>query len=96
MYNVSKVTRAHILRYFNEIFDALTKLSVDVELSVKNGAELLDRLIKDIVCEKGTFCVNNLNTNPLASNNDLSSTGVPIVPGTIPAPGIYSCYFPIS
>jgi hypothetical protein len=44
MYNIAKVARSQILLYFNEIFDALTKLSVDVELSVKNGAELLGTL----------------------------------------------------
>ena len=47
----AKVTKGETLVYFNEIFDALSKLSTDVEASVKNGAELLDRLIKDIVAE---------------------------------------------
>ena len=37
--------------YFNDVFDALCKLAADTELSVKNGAELLDRLVKDIVSE---------------------------------------------
>ncbi|KAI8901786.1 vacuolar protein 14 C-terminal Fig4p binding-domain-containing protein [Globomyces pollinis-pini] len=55
MYNVGKVARGAILQWFNEIFDALTKLSTDVELSVKNGAELLDRLMKDVVSEKATY-----------------------------------------
>ncbi|KAJ3271216.1 hypothetical protein HDV01_006949 [Terramyces sp. JEL0728] len=55
MYNVGKVARHALLGWFNEIFDALTKLSIDPELSVKNGAELLDRLIKDIVCEKPVY-----------------------------------------
>jgi vacuole morphology and inheritance protein 14 len=32
MYNVAKVSRSSILTYFNEIFDALAKLSVDSEL----------------------------------------------------------------
>lgn len=55
MYNVAKVARAAILFYFNDIFNVLTKLAVDVESSVKNGAELLDRLMKDIVTEKAVY-----------------------------------------
>ncbi|CDR87912.1 related to VAC14-protein involved in regulated synthesis of PtdIns(3,5)P(2) [Sporisorium scitamineum] len=50
-YNIAKVCKGEILVYFNETFDALSKLAADSELSVKNGAELLDRLLKDIVCE---------------------------------------------
>ncbi|KAI0775377.1 vacuolar protein 14 C-terminal Fig4p binding-domain-containing protein [Irpex lacteus] len=46
-----------ILVYFNEIFDALSKLAADSELSVKNGAELLDRLLKDIVAETASVYV---------------------------------------
>ncbi|KAL7423040.1 hypothetical protein Q5752_002339 [Cryptotrichosporon argae] len=51
LYNVAKVSKGEILVYFNEIFDALSKLSSDSEMSVKNGAELVDRLMKDIVAE---------------------------------------------
>ncbi|KAI7864973.1 vacuolar protein 14 C-terminal Fig4p binding-domain-containing protein [Spinellus fusiger] len=51
MYNIAKVAKGEVLRFFNSIFDALCMLSEDTELSVKSGAELLDRLIKDIVCE---------------------------------------------
>ncbi|ORX37306.1 vacuolar protein 14 C-terminal Fig4p binding-domain-containing protein [Kockovaella imperatae] len=51
LYNIAKVSKGEILVYFNEIFDALSKLSSDSEASVKNGAELLDRLMKDIVAE---------------------------------------------
>ncbi|WVQ80690.1 hypothetical protein IAT38_002795 [Cryptococcus sp. DSM 104549] len=51
LYNIAKVSKGEILVYFNEIFDALSKLSSDAEMSVKNGAELLDRLMKDIVAE---------------------------------------------
>lgn len=51
MYNIAKVAKGEILVYFNDVFDALCKLAADSELSVKNGAELLDRLIKDIVSE---------------------------------------------
>ncbi|KAF9967729.1 hypothetical protein BGZ70_008477 [Mortierella alpina] len=52
MYNIAKVARGSILRYFNELFDAMSKLYADAEMSVKNGAELLDRLVKDIVHEQ--------------------------------------------
>ncbi|KAI8614397.1 vacuolar protein 14 C-terminal Fig4p binding-domain-containing protein [Chytriomyces sp. MP71] len=55
MYNVAKVARKDVLRFFNEIFDALSRLVADVDASVKNGAELLDKLIKDIVCEHAAY-----------------------------------------
>jgi vacuole morphology and inheritance protein 14 len=55
MYNISKVARTLILRYFNQIFDGLCKLFAHVDVDVKNGANLLDRLIKDIVTETETF-----------------------------------------
>ncbi|KAK5075135.1 hypothetical protein LTR64_001340 [Lithohypha guttulata] len=49
MYNISKVAKGEVL------------LSADSELSVKNGAELLDRLIKDIVSESAAHYVSILN-----------------------------------
>ena len=42
LYNIAKVARGSILRYFNQIFDGLTKLFADVDVYVKNGANLLD------------------------------------------------------
>lgn len=63
MYNIAKVAKGEILLYFNEIFDALCKLSTDSELSVKNGADLLDRLIKDIVAEKAATYVSIVHKN---------------------------------
>eukprot|EP01114_Cavostelium_apophysatum_P017154 TRINITY_DN5029_c0_g1_i1.p1 TRINITY_DN5029_c0_g1~~TRINITY_DN5029_c0_g1_i1.p1 ORF type:complete len:719 (-),score=131.55 TRINITY_DN5029_c0_g1_i1:14-2170(-) len=51
LYNIAKVARGKILIYFNEVFDALCKLAADPDTNVKNGAQLLDRLIKDIVTE---------------------------------------------
>ncbi|KDQ15363.1 hypothetical protein BOTBODRAFT_31687 [Botryobasidium botryosum FD-172 SS1] len=51
MYNIAKVSKGEILVYFNPIFDSLSRLAADSEISVKNGAELLDRLLKDIVAE---------------------------------------------
>lgn len=46
--------------YFNSIFDQLCRLGADSEFSVKNGAELLDRLIKDIVSESAASYVSVL------------------------------------
>ncbi|CAL1700422.1 unnamed protein product [Somion occarium] len=57
LYNIAKVSKGEILVYFNEIFDSLSKLAADSELSVKNGAELLDRLLKDIVAETASVYV---------------------------------------
>lgn len=57
LYNIAKVSRHYILDYFNQIFDGLTKLFADVDVDVKNGANLLDRLVKDIVTETEQFNV---------------------------------------
>ena len=62
MYNIAKVAKGEILIYFNDVFDALSKLAADTELSVKNGAELLDRLIKDIVSESAATYTSVLLT----------------------------------
>eukprot|EP00956_Cyclotella_meneghiniana_P020467 scaffold36269_cov40-Cyclotella_meneghiniana.AAC.4 len=59
LYNIAKVARGSVLRYFNPIFDGLTKLFADVDVDVKNGANLLDRLIKDIVTESESFHVEH-------------------------------------
>ncbi|RDL32459.1 ARM repeat-containing protein [Venustampulla echinocandica] len=63
MYNIAKVAKGEVLPYFNDIFDALCKLGADSELSVKNGAELLDRLIKDIVSESAATYVSLVHTS---------------------------------
>eukprot|EP01035_Chromulina_nebulosa_P017430 gene17430-22982_t len=55
LYNISKVARTSVLKYFNQIFEGLCKLFAHVDVGVKNGANLLDRLIKDIVTEAETF-----------------------------------------
>ncbi|KIY49481.1 ARM repeat-containing protein, partial [Fistulina hepatica ATCC 64428] len=57
LYNITKVSKGEILVYFNEIFDALSKLAPDSELSVRNGAELLDRLLKDVVADSASIYV---------------------------------------
>lgn len=41
-----QVARGDILIYFNQIFVGLCKLFADVDVDVKNGSNLLDRLIK--------------------------------------------------
>ncbi|TRX88583.1 hypothetical protein FHL15_010534 [Xylaria flabelliformis] len=70
MYNIAKVAKGEILRYFNHIFDALCKLGADSELSVKNGAELLDRLIKDIVAESAATYVSVLESTASYESKD--------------------------
>ena len=74
LYNIAKVAKGEVLVYFNDIFDALSKvrslylpikaaclcvpqLAADSELSVKNGAELLDRLLKDVVAESASVYI---------------------------------------
>ncbi len=45
-------------------------MGADSELSVKNGAELLDRLIKDIVSESAATYVSILQTSETPAEND--------------------------
>ncbi|THW98904.1 ARM repeat-containing protein [Aureobasidium pullulans] len=70
MYNIAKVAKGEILIYFNDVFDALCKLAADTELSVKNGAELLDRLVKDIVAESAASYVSILDNEVDPNNED--------------------------
>lgn len=60
LYNIAKIARGEILLYFNEVFDILCILVTDIESSVKNAADILDRLIKDIVSAKSTNYVSIL------------------------------------
>ncbi|KAH6890982.1 vacuolar protein 14 C-terminal Fig4p binding-domain-containing protein [Thelonectria olida] len=73
MYNIAKVAKGEILVYFNSIFDQLCKLGADSELSVKNGAELLDRLVKDIVSESAASYVSILEAPPEFDGDDKTS-----------------------
>lgn len=61
LYNIAKIARGEILLYFNEVFDILCLLVTDTESSVKNAADILDRLIKDIVSAKSTSYVSILH-----------------------------------
>lgn len=53
LYNIAKVVRGSILRFFPEIFAGVCRLVADSDIEVKNGASLLDRLLKEIVMEGG-------------------------------------------
>lgn len=64
MYNIAKVAKGEILPYFNELFDALCKLSADSDETVQKGADLLNRLIKDIVSEKAATYVSVVVSGP--------------------------------
>lgn len=80
LYNIAKISKGEILVYFNEIFDVLCKISADTETSVRGAAELLDRLIKDIVAERASNYVSVVNNNPKdvppATNTDPLSGNV--------------------
>ncbi|SCU77873.1 LAMI_0A02630g1_1 [Lachancea mirantina] len=64
LYNIAKIAKGEVLIYFNEIFDVLCKISADTETSVRGAAELLDRLIKDIVAERASTYVSVVNNDP--------------------------------
>ncbi|KAK6931636.1 Vacuolar protein 14, C-terminal Fig4-binding domain [Dillenia turbinata] len=46
LYNIAKVVRGDFIVFFNQIFDALCKLSADSDPNVQSAAHLLDRLVK--------------------------------------------------
>ncbi|EDO18729.1 hypothetical protein Kpol_1055p86 [Vanderwaltozyma polyspora DSM 70294] len=64
LYNIAKIAKGEILVYFNEVFDVLCKISADTETSVRGAAELLDRLIKDIVAERASNYISVVNNDP--------------------------------
>ncbi|CAF1919757.1 hypothetical protein HID58_048919 [Brassica napus] len=57
LYNIAKVVRGEFIFFFNDIFDALCKLSADSDANVQSAAHLLDRLVKDIVTESDQFSI---------------------------------------
>ncbi|XP_048483551.1 protein VAC14 homolog [Plutella xylostella] len=60
LYNVLKIARGAALAQFAPLFDALARLAADPEPQVKQGAELLDRMLKDIVTESPNFEVSSI------------------------------------
>jgi vacuole morphology and inheritance protein 14 len=57
LYNIAKVARGDFIVFFNDVFDALCKLSADSDPNVQSAAHLLDRLVKDIVTESDQFSI---------------------------------------
>ncbi|KAJ4843721.1 PtdIns(3,5)P(2) sythesis regulation factor [Turnera subulata] len=57
LYNIAKVVRGDFIIFFNQIFDALCKLSADSDANVQSACHLLDRLVKDIVTESDQFSI---------------------------------------
>ncbi|CAN4090468.1 unnamed protein product [Withania somnifera] len=57
LYNIAKVVRGDFIVFFNQIFDALCKLSADSDANVQSAAHLLDSLVKDIVTESEQFSI---------------------------------------
>ena len=55
----SEVSREAVLPLFNEMFSAISCVVADPDQNVKNGSELLDRLLKDIVTESKAFDVES-------------------------------------
>ena len=54
-----QVARDNVLPMFNEIFSSISCVVADPDQNVKNGSELLDRLLKDIVTESKKFDVES-------------------------------------
>ncbi|KAK4548979.1 hypothetical protein LTR36_008752 [Oleoguttula mirabilis] len=87
MYNIAKVAKGEILLYFNDVFDALCKMAADTELSVKNGAELLDRLVKDIVSESAATYASILAPEAaVAGSEDVSPERSVVIPTAFSLP----------
>lgn len=49
LYNVVRVSRGTVLSQFNDIFTILVRLATDADQNVKNGSEMLDRIMKVLV-----------------------------------------------
>lgn len=58
LYNIVKVARGSILPHFNKIFEGVSTVLADTDEEVRDGANLLDRLVKDIVTESDDFSVD--------------------------------------
>lgn len=55
--NVIKVAKANILNLFDCIFDIMSKIIADPDINVRSGAEMIDRLLKDIFVDQSSFDV---------------------------------------
>uniref|UniRef100_A0A915HNH4 Uncharacterized protein n=1 Tax=Romanomermis culicivorax TaxID=13658 RepID=A0A915HNH4_ROMCU len=62
LYNIIKITREATLVHFKTLFDTLARLVCDVDQNVRNGADLLDRSLKDIVTASTTFRIGEFVT----------------------------------
>jgi vacuole morphology and inheritance protein 14 len=51
-----------VLPHFTDIFNALSKLAADPDQNVKNGSELLDRLMKVNIYSHMRHLYNIINT----------------------------------
>ncbi|KAL3118037.1 hypothetical protein niasHT_005280 [Heterodera trifolii] len=60
LYNIVKIIKMAALDHFDQLFDILWKLSSDPDQNVRNGSELLDRLVKEIVVSKNDFELETL------------------------------------
>uniref|UniRef100_A0A5S6QCP8 Protein VAC14 homolog n=1 Tax=Trichuris muris TaxID=70415 RepID=A0A5S6QCP8_TRIMR len=57
-YNIIKVARKAALLHFSALFDSLCQLSADPDKNTRNGAELVERQLKDIVVHSDQFDVS--------------------------------------
>lgn len=64
LYNIAKIAKGDMLLYFNEVFDVHCKIIADSDPSIKAAAEVLDRLMKDIVSECASTHVVHVNNDP--------------------------------
>lgn len=87
LYNVAKVTRSRLLPHLNEIFQGLCRLCADIDQGVKNGAQLLDRLLKDIVASDPSFEVDSFVPVLRQHLNHTSSHVRHFLIGSRPRPG---------
>ena len=73
-----QVARDDFVPFFNDVFDALCKLSADVDPNVQNAAHLLDKLIKDIVSESPHFDLIEFITSKQEHEQFLIELGIKI------------------
>ena len=55
-----QVVRGDFIVFFNQIFDALCKLSADSDPNVQSAAHLLDRLVKVTICSTLNWVLSSL------------------------------------